>query len=95
LGCGDPKEIEIVGEDISSVNFKFHKGENTLASRGQKMIYWGPFKFLERLLLRTVLTPWSYVASILYHDFYWYPFVGKKRVEQYYKTKWGQLFQSY
>lgn len=31
------------------------------------MIYWGPLKPLERLLLRTVLVPWSYVASIAYH----------------------------
>ncbi len=77
LGCGDVREIEVVGEDISTVNFHFDAGD-TLASRGQKMIYWGPLKWLEHLLLRTVLTPWFYAASILYHDVYWYNCVGRR-----------------
>jgi len=95
LGVGNPSEIEVVGEDISNVNFHFTGSANTFASRGQKAIYWGPLKFLEKFLLRTVLTPWSYAASRLYHDAYWYNFVGKKRVREALKTKWGKLFQSY
>jgi uncharacterized protein (DUF362 family) len=95
LGCGDPREIEIVGEDISNVNFGFHGDMNTMASRGQKFIYWGPLKPLEKFLLRTVLAPWSYVASIAYHDWYWYPFIGKKRVNEALKTGWGRLFLKY
>ena len=95
LGVGHPSEIEVVGEDISNVNFHFTGSANTFASRGQKAIYWGPLKFLEKFLLRTVLTPWSYAASRLYHDVYWYNFVGKKRVREALKTKWGKLFQSY
>ena len=94
LGCGDPREIEIAGEDVSAVNFHFQVG-NTLASHGQKMIYWGPLKPLEHLLLRTVITPWSYVASFLYHDVYWYNFVGRARVKQALHTDWGRLFASY
>src|SRR5665213_765710 len=66
LGCGDVREIEVVGEDITNVNFHLHVSD-TLASRGEKMIYWGPLKSLERLFLHTFLTPWSYAASILYH----------------------------
>jgi uncharacterized protein (DUF362 family) len=95
LGCGDPAEIEVEGEDISSVNFHFKGGQNTFASRGQKAIYWGPLKPLERFLLRTVLTPWSYAASILYHDVYWYNVIGKRRVGEALKTKWGKLFLTY
>ncbi|UCE39165.1 MAG: DUF362 domain-containing protein [Thermoplasmata archaeon] len=95
LGCGDLREIEIVGEDVSKVNFGFSANENTLASRGQKLIYWGPIKPLEKLLLRTIVTPWSYLASIAYHDWYWYPFVGKKRVEAMLSTQWGELFEQY
>ena len=91
LGCGDVREIEIVGEDISNVNFHFHVG-NTLASHGQKMIYWGPLKPLEHLLLRTVIAPWSYIASILYHDVYWYNCVGRARVKEALQTDWGKLF---
>ena len=94
LGCGDVREIDIAGEDISNVNFHFHVGD-TFASHGQKMIYWGPLKPLERLLLRTVLAPWSYAASYLYHDVYWYHFVGRRRVQEALQTDWGKLFLSY
>jgi uncharacterized protein (DUF362 family) len=94
LGCGDVREIEVVGEDIRDVNFHFHVGE-TFASRGQKMIYWGSLKPLEHLLLRTVLAPWSYAASFLYHDIYWYNVVGRSRVKEALQTDWGRLFTSY
>jgi uncharacterized protein (DUF362 family) len=94
LGCGDVRDIEIVGEDISNVNFHFQLGD-TFASHGQKMIYWGPLKPLEHLLLRTVIAPWSYLASILYHDVYWYNFVGRARVREALGTGWGKLFACY
>jgi len=95
LGVGDPKEIEIVGEDISGVNYGFRRDENTFASWGQKLIYWGPLKPLEHLLLRTPIVPWSFVASRLYHDGYWYPFIGKSRVQRILESDWGKLFRSY
>jgi hypothetical protein len=69
--------------------------EDTFASRGQKAIYHGPLKPFEHLLLRTPLVPWAYLASNFYHNVYWYPFVGRKRVESALETKWGQLFKSY
>ena len=94
LGCGDIGEIEVAGEDISNVNLHFHV-QDTLASRGQKMIYWGPLKHLEHFLLRTFLAPWSYAASYLYHDVYWYNFVGRQRVKEALQTEWGKLFASY
>jgi len=95
LGCGDPAKIEIAGDDISGVNFHFEAHQNTFASRGQKMIYWGPLKAVEHLLLRTRIAFWSYYASRLYHDLYWYRCTGKKRVKAALQTDWGRLFQSY
>ena len=50
---------------------------------------------LEKVLLRTFLTPWSYVASLLYHDFYWYPFVGFWRARRALRTRWGELFRNF
>ena len=67
----------------------------TLASKGQKAIYHGQLKPFENLLLRTPLVPWSYFASNFYHNVYWYPFVGRPRVEAALNTKWGQLFRQY
>jgi hypothetical protein len=95
LGVGDPAEIELVGDDVSNVNLKFSPGEDTMASRGQKLIYWGPLKPLEHLLLRTPIVPWAFAASRLYHDAYWYPFVGKPRVEKILESDWGKLFHAY
>jgi len=95
FGAGRIEEIEIVGEDISGVNWHFHDNQNTFASRGQKMIYWGPLKPFEKILLRTAIVPWSYAASIAYHDFYWYPTIGKARVREALATPWGKLFREY
>jgi uncharacterized protein (DUF362 family) len=95
MGVGDPKQIEILGEpEIASSSWGFVQ-EDTFASRGQKMIYHGWLHSFEKPLLRSPLVPWAYFASNFYHNVYWYPFIGRKRVEAALQTKWGKLFQSY
>lgn len=94
LGQGDPREIEVVGEDIRNIDFGF-KMRETFASRGQKAIYHGHLKRFERILLRSSLVPWSFVASRLYHDLFWYNLIGRKRVKEIMKTDWGELFRKY
>lgn len=95
LGCGDMRDIEIVGEDISGVNWRFSGGENTLFSRGQKSVYWGPFKPLETAIARSPLVNLAIAASNIYHNGYWLPLKGRKRVQEAMQTDWGRLFQSY
>ena len=95
LGCGDTREIEVVGEDVSGVNWGFKGSENTFASRGQKLIYWGPLKRLEKLLLQSPLVPWAYLASNIYHNFFWMNLIGRRRIREAMKTDWGRLFQQY
>ena len=95
LGCGDISQIEVVGEDISGVNWRFSGVENTFASQGQKLIYWGPLKFLERALLRSPIASWAYLASNIYHNGYWLNTHGKSRINSALKTEWGELFKSY
>jgi uncharacterized protein (DUF362 family) len=95
LGVGDPRQIEIVGYDIEQEPRWNFVQTDTFASKGQKMIYHGPLKPLENLLLRSPIVPWSYFASNFYHNVYWYPFVGRKRVEAALQTPWGQLFKNY
>jgi len=95
LGIGDIKQIQILGDvDLDQVRWHARIGE-TFASRGQKMIYHGRLKPFESLLLRTPIAPWSYAASQGYFDFFWYPFVGHKRVQEALQTKWGRLFAEY
>jgi hypothetical protein len=95
LGVGDIKQIEILGDlDPEKVRWHARTGE-TFASRGQKMIYHGPLKPMERFLLQSPIVPWSFLASRAYHDGFWYPFVGHGRVAEALQTKWGRLFSDY
>ncbi|HNT23029.1 MAG TPA: DUF362 domain-containing protein [Anaerolineales bacterium] len=95
LGIGDPSQIEILGYDIEQEQPWGFVQEDTFASRGQKLIYHGPLKPFEKILLQSPLVPWSYFASNFYHNVYWYPFVGRRRVEEALKTPWGRLFKNY
>jgi len=95
LGIGDPSQIKIAGYDIEQEQPWHFVQEDTFASRGQKMIYHGPLKPFEKILLQSPIVPWAYFASNFYHNVYWYPFIGRKRVEEALITPWGQLFKGY
>lgn len=95
LGQADLAGMDVVGEDLEETAWTVERPSETLASRGQKLIYWGPLKPLEKLLLQTIIAPWSYVASRLYHDVYWFNFHGRRRARAALQTKWGRLFSSY
>lgn len=95
LGVGDPRDIEVVGEDVSSWNFRFTVGDNTV-SRFGKQIWFGPFTGLQKLLFRTPLVYFFVFGSSFYHDYLWYPTIGRRRTERYKKTsKWMRLFEEY
>ena len=95
LGVGNPSEITVEGLDISNVDFGFSKDEDTFVSWGQKQIYWGKLHKFEKTLLRTPIVPWSFFASNVYHNYYWYPLFGKRRIAKMLDTEWGHLFKSY
>jgi hypothetical protein len=95
LGVGDPRDIEVVGEDVSNWNFRFTVGDNTV-SRFGKQIWFGPFTGLQKLLFRTPLVYLFVFGSSLYHDYLWYPTIGRRRTERYKQTsKWMRLFEEY
>jgi uncharacterized protein (DUF362 family) len=94
LGHMEENKIEICGiNKLPNLHVGFKK--DTLASKGQKFIYHLLPEWVEKMLLRSFIAPWSYTASNLYHDVYWYNYVGKRRLEKYLKSKWGKLFKSY
>jgi uncharacterized protein (DUF362 family) len=98
LGCGDPKEIEMVGDvDAAEENWQFDGPfkQMTFASRMQHMIYWGGLKNSLEWSLKTWLAPWAYIASVLYHDMYWYPRNGQRRVHEALASEWGRLFHNW
>jgi hypothetical protein len=97
LGTGRPDEIELVGdveEAEKNWNFNGPFRKMTFASRMQHRIYWGWLKKPLEWSLKTVLAPWSFLASVLYHDFFWYP-VHRKRVLSILRSEWGRLFNNW
>jgi uncharacterized protein (DUF362 family) len=95
LGVGRVEEIEIVGEDVSGVNFGFTVGDNT-ASKIGNLCWFGPLKHLQHLFFHTPLVNVFIFGSFFYHDYLWWPFKGKRiQKERVASTKWGKLFERY
>ncbi|HUV03488.1 MAG TPA: DUF362 domain-containing protein [Armatimonadota bacterium] len=94
LGCGEPKQIEVVGEDIAEVNFGF-RTKRSFVIMGDQMIRKGWLRPFEKLLLHSPLLFWAPLASNIYHDWYWYPTRGRRLISEFLKTEWGALWKSY
>jgi hypothetical protein len=94
LGCGDIDQIDMVGTDVRKMNWGFRTGKSPV-------IFWdqvfrkGPLSFVEPVLFHTGLFRLCVLGSSVYHDSFWYPFVGKRRIREFGKTGWGRLFKSY
>jgi hypothetical protein len=98
LGTGDPREIEITGDaEVAEEQWHFSGPfrKMTFASRMQHKIYWGPLKGPIEWSLKTVLAPWAYIASVLYHDSFWYPLKARRMMRDVLRSPWGRLFQSW
>lgn len=95
LGCAVVADMEIVGEDISEVNFHFAGAQENPVRREQKAGFHDLLKPLDQALLGSPEGPWPHAASRFYQDYYWYPFVGWPRVGRMAETGWGQLLQDY
>jgi uncharacterized protein (DUF362 family) len=94
LGTGKVEEIEIVGEDISKINFGFSVGDN-IASLVGDSLWFGPVKIFQRLFFRTPLVYLFVFGSYLYHDYFWWPVKGKRiQKSRVLNTKWGKLFEN-
>jgi uncharacterized protein (DUF362 family) len=94
LGIADPRQIELVGDDVSMENFGFQT-KKSLVIWGDQMIRKGFLRPLERLLLHSPLMVWAPFASNVYHDAVWYPTIGQSRIRDFMQTGWGQLFKKY
>jgi uncharacterized protein (DUF362 family) len=94
LGVADTRHIELVGDDVSSENFRFET-RRSLVIWGDQMIRKGFLRPLERLLLHSPLMVWAPFASNVYHDMMWYPTVGQSRIREFMRTEWGALFRKY
>jgi uncharacterized protein (DUF362 family) len=94
LGVADPRQIELVGDDVSKENFGFQT-RRSFVIWGDQMIRKGFLRPLEHLLLHSPLVVWAPFASNVYHDAFWYPTIGRSRIRAFMRTEWGQLFRKY
>lgn len=94
LGAADPAHIQVIGEDLSGVNFGFSV-HRSFVIWGDQLIRKGPLQPLEKLLLHSPLVVWAPLASNIYHDCLWYPLIGRKRIREFRRTPWGELWESY
>ena len=95
LGVGRIEEIDLLGEDISDINFGFSVGCN-FASRFGNLLWFSPLKRIQWLLFHTPLVYLFVFGSYLYHDHVWWPLVGKRLMETIQvNTAWGKLFAEY
>jgi hypothetical protein len=94
LGIADPRDIELVGDDVSNENFGFET-RRSMVIWGDQMIRKGFLRPLERLLLHSPLMVWAPIASNVYHDLMWYPTIGQARIREFMRTEWGELFRKY
>lgn len=98
LGCGDLREIEIVGDPQileERWNFEGPSKQSTLAGRTQQRIYSGALKKPLEWSLKSKLAPWAYVASVAYHDAFWYPTYGREQMRKVLDSEWGRLFANW
>jgi hypothetical protein len=94
LGCGDFDQIEIIGENISNINWNF-KVKRSIVIWGDQMVRKGKLKFMEKLLHNKIFFAGPILGSLIFHDMLWYPTIGKRIIKDFMKTEWGKKFTSY
>jgi uncharacterized protein (DUF362 family) len=95
LGVGDPRDIEIVGDDIRGESWGFYVGDN-LASHAGDFLWFGPLKSIQKVFFHTPLVNAFIFASEAYHDYYRWPLKDRHTFETWKKeTAWGRLFEAY
>jgi uncharacterized protein (DUF362 family) len=95
LGIGDPREIEIIGDDISGESWGFRVGDNSASLVGD-LLWFSPLKIFQKLFFRTPLVHLFIFGSELYHDYYRWPFRDRRVFERWSReTDWGELFLKY
>jgi hypothetical protein len=95
LGVGDPRDIEVVGDDVSGESWGFEVGDNGASLVGD-LLWFSPFQRFQKLFFRTPLVHLFIFGSEVYHDYYRWPLRDRKVFERWKaQTGWGRLFARY
>ncbi len=99
LGIGDVDQLEILGDDAEAVlkmDLDFRTKKSIVINWDQKIrkgtagIQW-----LHKLLFHSPIFKLFIFASGAYHDYLWYPTVGKTHIKNFMKSEWGKVFSKY
>jgi len=95
LGAGDPREIELVGDDVSGENWHFHVGRNSHSFLAW-LAWYGPTRVFQKLVLRTPLVAIPTLIGELEQDYMFWPLKYRHIAARWRsETEWGRLFQQY
>jgi len=95
LGVGDPREIEVVGDDVSGESWGFKVGSSMHAFMAW-LAWYGPTRVFQKAVLHTPLVNVANFWSEAYHDYYRWPFRDRRIFENWRReTEWGRLFDRY
>ncbi len=95
LGTGDPREITLVGDDVSNESWGFSVGDNGASMIGD-LLWFSPLKRFQNLFFRTPLVNLFIFGSEAYHDYYRWPAVDRRVFRKWLRlSPWGKLFDAY
>jgi uncharacterized protein (DUF362 family) len=102
LGMGDVDQIEVIGLDskeVRNMNLNF-KAKRSLVVRWDQRLRnttyrYRPLKPFHWLFFHTPIFRLFIAGSSIYHDWFWYPLFGKRKIKKFRETEWGKLFDSY
>ncbi|MBN1146562.1 MAG: DUF362 domain-containing protein [Anaerolineales bacterium] len=95
LGVGDPRQIEILGDDVSGENWGFHMGYNSHAFLAW-LAWYGPTRVFQKLVLRTPLVIVPTFIGEVEQDYLYWPLKYRRIAAQWRASMtWGQLFEHY
>lgn len=96
LGVGKPSEIEIVGDvDVANEDWQFKVGGHMHSFLGW-LAWYGPTKFLQKVVTRPPFVAGPILFSEVFHDYYHWPLKEKKVYERWREeSPWGHLFAKY
>ena len=95
LGNGDVHHIDLVGDELAGENWNFKITRNTHTFLAW-LSWYGPTRFLQKLIFRTPLVVLPIAISEAEQDYFYWPLKYKRVTKEWQKnTEWGHLFQRY
>jgi uncharacterized protein (DUF362 family) len=95
LGVGDPRQLQVVGDDISGQSWGFHVGRNSHSFLAW-LAWYGPTRVLQKPVLRTPLAIIPTLIGEIEQDYIYWPFKYRAIARRWRDSApWGHLFQQY